>query len=269
MSDTESTEETVISLLLHDVTDRPETSGFMQPTAFRYKHNTEHFREYLDVVAASGVPVRQLPQTDDCDGDTCVVFTFDDGGQAAGIAADMLEDYGWRGSFFVTTDLIGKQGFMQRSQIRELHERGHLVGSHSCSHPDIFRDLPRHQMSYEWSESRKVLQDLLGDDISSVSIPGGDMNDATVEEAENVGYSHIFTSEQRTKPWRVKRARCYGRLAMLNTTSADTLRRWLLYPELGILPERILRFTKSSVKQMIAPVYSRLMERRRARHKSA
>lgn len=258
--------ETVISLLLHDVTDRPETSGFLQPTAQRYKHRIGQFAEYLTVVQETGLSVDIVPTTTNSDQRAKVILTFDDGGASAPTAADLLEQHGWRGMFFVTTDLIETPGFMNKAQIRDLHQRGHVIGSHSCSHPDVFRDISRDQMKHEWSGSRDRLQQLLAAEINTVSVPGGDISATTLSEAAAAGYQHIFTSEQSTKPWLHAGARCYGRMMMLDRTTPASLRRWLRHPSLGILPEQILRLTKSSVKQMLGPVYLNLVKRRRALH---
>ena len=256
----------VVSLLLHDVTDKPLSSGFRQPTAQKYKHSVTQFRSYLDVVEHSGIAVsetlsKQLPQKS-------LQFTFDDGGASAMSAADLLEERGWRGFFFVTTDLIGKNGFLTQPHIADLHSRGHVIGSHSCSHPDVFRDLSKGAMRREWSESRDVLQQLLGTEIVTVSVPGGDIDSNTIAEAAASGYQHVFTSEQLTRPWIQASVRCYGRLMMLQQTSPETLRRWLTYPAVGVIPERALRFGKKSVKRLIAPVYRRIVQRRRAMHES-
>lgn len=257
---------TTISLLLHDVTDEPDKSGFLQPTARRYKHSVGTFQQYLDVIEATGLPVRTGDGLHSDTTNLSVVLTFDDGGASAPIAAALLEERGWRGMFFITTDLIGKPGFVTAEQIRELHRRGHIIGSHSCSHPDVFRRLTRQEMRREWSESRDALQQLLGTEITTASVPGGDIDTSTLEEAAAAGYRQIFTSEQVTQPWSIGEAVCFGRLMMLDNTSPRSLNRWLRHPSVGVLPERLVRFTKSSVKKLIGPLYLRLVERRRALH---
>ena len=259
----------VLGLLLHDVTDAPETSGFLQPTAFRYQHSVDLFRRYLDVVEASGLavvtdPVRSSELSEDLH--ATVAITFDDGGTSAETAAGLLEERGWRGTFFVTTDLIGTNGFLTQSQLRDLDGRGHRIGSHSCSHPDVFRRLSRQTMRREWCQSRDVLQQLLGHAVTSASVPGGDCDAATIEEASSAGLTQVFTSEQLTKPWQYAGAVCFGRLMMLRTTRPETLQRWLKYPNPGILPERALRFTKSGVKRLPGPFYLKMMQHRRALH---
>ena len=41
--------------------------------------------------------------------------------------ADELEQMGWRGHFFITSDWIGRRGFLTAGQIRELRRRGHVA----------------------------------------------------------------------------------------------------------------------------------------------
>ncbi len=260
-----------LSLLLHDVTDSPATSGFMQPTAFRYKHSTSLFNRYLDVVERSNATVTTHSETDQQRpaGKCTVSFTFDDGGASAPIAADLLESRNWRGLFFVTTNLIGTRGFLTPSQIRDLDARGHVIGSHSCSHPDIFRRLTRRQMQVEWLESRVALEDLLGHQVNVASVPGGDCDRITIEEAARAGLTRLFTSEQVTRPWWHSGVTCYGRMMMLNSTPPESLQRWLRHPAVGVIPERALRFAKSSIKSLIGPLYMQMMQRRRAMHEHA
>ena len=257
---------THIGLLLHDVTDDFSSSGFQQPTAQRYKHSIAQFVQYLDDVESTGLPVVTPESTESDAGKPVVTFTFDDGGASAPIAAELLEQRGWRGVFFVTTDLLNRRGFMTDLQVRDLRSRGHLIGSHSCSHPDVFRSLSRYQMADEWIRSRDVLQQLLGEPIRTASIPGGDCNSATIEEASAAGLTQIFTSEQMTHSWSQGGAACFGRMMMLDNTSRETLMRWLTHPTVGILPERALRFTKSHVKKLMGPLYLSLVRERRAMH---
>ncbi|MCP4508511.1 MAG: polysaccharide deacetylase family protein [Fuerstiella sp.] len=255
-----------IGLLLHDVTDDFSSSGFQQPTAQRYKHSVAQFVQYLDDVELTGLPVVTPQAAHSVSGRPVVTFTFDDGGASAPVAAELLEERGWRGVFFVTTDLLNRPGFMSSLQVQNLRRRGHVIGSHSCSHPDVFRSLSRRQMAEEWIRSRDVLQQLLGEPIHTASIPGGDCSNATIEEASAAGLTQIFTSEQITHSWSQAGATCFGRMMMLDNTSRDTLNRWLTHPTVGILPERALRFTKSHIKKLMGPLYLQLVRQRRAMH---
>lgn len=66
-----------------------------------------------------------------------VVFTFDDClKHHLTVAAPELEKRGWRGSFNVITDAVGKNGSrLSWEDCRELLKRGHRVNSHTATHP--------------------------------------------------------------------------------------------------------------------------------------
>ena len=68
-----------------------------------------------------------------------IIFTFDDGNITQLRAARLLEQYGFRGIFFVIPAFIdqpGKAHFTSR-QIRSLAERGHQIGIHGFEHKSM------------------------------------------------------------------------------------------------------------------------------------
>jgi peptidoglycan/xylan/chitin deacetylase (PgdA/CDA1 family) len=123
------------------------------------------------------------------------VFTFDDGGVSAMGAADALERYGFAGQFFITVNYIGARGFLGQAHLRELVSRGHVIGSHSCSHPLRMGHCSWPQLLAEWTESRDELSGIIGTAITTASVPGGDFAPQVAEAAARAGYSTLFTSE--------------------------------------------------------------------------
>ncbi len=65
-----------------------------------------------------------------------VIITFDDGHASQFKAADLLEEYGMRGLFFVIPSLIDVPRYphMSSAQLASLAERGHMVGVHGHRH---------------------------------------------------------------------------------------------------------------------------------------
>src|SRR5205823_4852910 len=102
-----------------------------------------------------------------------VVLTFDDGGASAVYAAEQLARREWKGHFFIVTARIGERTFLKPVDIRALREMGHLVGTHSHTHPNIFRNLTPQAMLTEWRVSCAILESLLGEPCSAASVPGG------------------------------------------------------------------------------------------------
>ena len=160
-----------LALLYHDVVSPGnfESSGFVSVGANHYKLTTLEFDEHLRCIssAVKNKPVRIT----DIDWRESFLFTIDDGGTSSMLIADRLESLGWRGHFFITTDQIGKTGFLKNSEIRNLFERGHVIGSHSCSHPLSMWKCSDELLFKEWSSSRLVLEDILGSEVVSASVP--------------------------------------------------------------------------------------------------
>jgi peptidoglycan/xylan/chitin deacetylase (PgdA/CDA1 family) len=187
------------ALIYHDVVGRSERDavGFGGPAASRYKLEPHDFDRHLEALAASGTrvglvePGRPWPET---------ALTFDDGGASAMLVARALEARGWRGHFFITTARIDTPGFMTAGQVRELADRGHMVGSHSHTHPGRMSALSRPRADVEWRQSREILAGILRAPPELASVPGGFVSDMVVRSAAEAGYRVLMTSEPSAKP---------------------------------------------------------------------
>lgn len=175
-----------VSLLFHDVfLSDPSESGFMLKAADRYKLSVREFEAQLGALEAAGA-IRESGAR----------FTFDDGGVSFyTISANRLEACGVRAHCFVSTDVIGQSRFLTAAQIRELDERGHVIGTHSVSHPARFNGLPYVVMLREWADSRKMLEDILGHAVTTGSVPGGYFSKAVARAASEAGLQLLFNSE--------------------------------------------------------------------------
>jgi len=204
------------TLSYHDIAARAQRDevGFPGPLAARYKLEPDLFEAHLDALRATGLALaadgiaRDQPQ---------VLLTFDDGGSSALLIANALERRGWRGHFFVTTGRIASPGFLDDEQVRELASRGHVVGSHSDSHPTYMGRLSRSELDREWRVSREVLGELLGAAPASASVPGGFLSREVIAAAAAAGYERLFTSEPTA---RVRRPglEVYGRYTIWSST---------------------------------------------------
>lgn len=215
-----------ISLLYHDVVEGEDwdSSGFLGPDAAKYKLSRRDFEEHLAAAANAhrtpAIKVREalygssphLP----------MLITFDDGGtSAAHPIADLLENRGWRGHFFITTGQIGKQGFMNEAQIRRLHERGHVIGSHSFSHPMRMSFCDDDALADEWTKSVETLSDLLGEKVDTASVPGGYYSRRVAEAAAAAGIHILFNSEPTTRINRVRDCFVLGRFTVVRGMPAE------------------------------------------------
>jgi peptidoglycan/xylan/chitin deacetylase (PgdA/CDA1 family) len=186
------------TLMYHDIAPREQrdAAGFPGPLAARYKLEPEAFEAHLDAIAATGLTVGTLDGAVHGSGAVpAVAVTFDDGGCSAPLAAEALERRGWRGQFFVTSSQIDTPGFMTADELRGLSARGHVIGSHSHTHPTYMGRLTRAQLDEEWTRSRERLAEVLGEAPRTASVPGGFLSPAVIAAAAACGYELLFTSE--------------------------------------------------------------------------
>lgn len=209
------------ALTYHDVVspDALDSSGFPGALAARYKLSPEHFQRHLDAFEDLGIPVgTDLLEAQD----RTLLLTFDDGGSSALYIADQLEARGWRGCFFIVTSLIGSAGFLDHAQIRDLHGRGHLIGSHSHGHPTYMGKLGSQELINEWSRSRDLLGEALGTAPTYASIPGGFASDAVLESARECQYEVLFTSDPDSRRRKIGTLTVSGRFSIWSTTPAKS-----------------------------------------------
>jgi Polysaccharide deacetylase len=150
------------------------------------------------------------------------VITFDDGGKSGMAAAEMLERRGMIGHFFVTANYVGTRGFLTEDDIRNLARRGHVIGSHSCSHPLRMGHCAWPQLLDEWSRSRSILSEIVGDEVRDASVPGGDFAPQVAEAAARVGITRLFTSEPTSDARDAFGLTLVGRFAIQRWTTAVT-----------------------------------------------
>jgi len=197
-----------VALLYHDVVDDGawESSGFSGPDANIYKLSAGAFQDHLRAIRKAN------PNT---------VLTFDDGGASVhGRVAGLLESNGFKGLFFVATDWIGRPGFLDAQQIRDLRNRGHRIGTHSCSHPARMSHCSWEQLLDEWSRSLSILADILGEPTPLGSVPGGFYSPRVGRAAAAAGITTLFTSEPTLTVHSVGGCAVIGRFMIQQKTTA-------------------------------------------------
>jgi peptidoglycan/xylan/chitin deacetylase (PgdA/CDA1 family) len=110
------------------------------------------------------------------------------------VIAPVLAEHGLRGEFFVATSRIATPGFLTRRQIGELAAAGHVIGSHSHTHPELMPALPYERILDEWRTSAALLEDATGTVVEHASIPNGFASRAVIDAAVEAGFRTLFTS---------------------------------------------------------------------------
>jgi peptidoglycan/xylan/chitin deacetylase (PgdA/CDA1 family) len=159
-----------------------------------YTVSKKHFRDQLEVMKGEGYVVDGFEQLEgrlrsgtDIPG-RYVILTIDDGRASSMKAADLLEGYGFRATFFVTRDrCLGRPGFVRPPEIRELRKTGFSLGTHGATHRKL-TFLPHESCAAELEESKNWLEDVLGEGVRYMAAPGGFINSRVLRLAQERGY---------------------------------------------------------------------------------
>ena len=261
-----------ISLLFHDVYETsPDESGFLSAAANRYKLGLADFDLQLEGVAqvrndaplvVGGVGRALLSGPGGSkEQDPPYVVTVDDGGVSYHtIIAGRLEQRGWCGHCFVSTDFVGQRGFLTADQIRDLDARGHVIGSHSASHPARFSSLAYDEMVREWTRSREALEEILGHDVEVGSVPGGYFSSTVARAAGEAGLRILFTSEPVTSIQPGPDCQLIGRFTIRRGDAADAAQRFVVPAPWARSTAWVSWNAKGLVKPLLGPSYRRIAD---------
>ncbi len=262
-----------VTLLYHDVVEAgsPHSSGFTGADADAYKlawpEFDRHLRVLADIGRAPSLVTASYHLADE------FMLTFDDGGISAQRIARALEQRGWPGHFFATVDYIGTPGFMDAARIRTLTEAGHVVGSHSCSHPLRMARQSGSQLHEEWHRSVATLSDIVGSPVITASIPGGAYSRQVAVAAAAEGIRWLFTSEPTTRVGEVDGCFVVGRYTIMAGTPAGVAKQIAEGVWLPRYKQWVWWNAKKIMKRLGGEIYlaarRKLMEGRRGGHRAA
>jgi len=245
-----------LALMYHDVVPEGDfaVSGFSTVGADHYKLTQEQFAAHLSAID-SVIPAKPVRITDD-NWQRSFLFTMDDGGSSSMYVADQLERHGWKGHFFIVTDCIGTRGFLDAQQLRELAQRGHCIGSHTCSHPIPMWSCTAEQMYTEWHASRQKLESIVGEAVTCGSVPGGSYAPTVAAAAAKAGYRDLFTSEPTSSVDQVEGCRVLGRYGILRTTTPAEAAKLARGDFFACSRQQALWNTKKVLKKIAAKPYA-------------
>ncbi len=123
-----------------------------------------------------------------------VAISFDDGyDDAATTALPILQQYGFRATFYIVTGFVGQPAYMNWDQIRQLRDTGMEIGAHTVDHQVLTR-LDISEMQRQIVQSKQVLEQTLGMNITSFCYPVGDYDATVVEQVRAAGFISAVTT---------------------------------------------------------------------------
>src|SRR6185369_5244929 len=174
------------------------------PDALYPKYTTRRatFREHLSALVDAGCELgsfRELLESKDAGmplpEKTCAL-TFDDGHRSSLEMAEVMEEFGVRGTFFLTANYCReREDFLRAEEIKALAEEGFDFGTHGVTHRPL-NALPEPELKRELSESKAWLEEILGHSVRTMSLPAGQGGGAVNKAAFAQGYRLVGTSRE-------------------------------------------------------------------------
>ena len=144
----------------------------------------------------ASTPAAPAPAPAPTTGNKVIALTFDDGpGPYTAHLLDVLDQYGAKATFF----LIGSKVSSQANVVRNIQARGHQLGNHSWSHPELPK-LPVDQIAGEIDRTNDAIKQATGVTPAILRPPYGAVNGAVLEQLRLRGMSSILWSVD-TRDW--------------------------------------------------------------------
>ncbi len=194
-------------------------------SATSYHVSLSRFQEHISMYEQHGLKFISQTELNNNASNNAVLVTFDDGWLGSlTVGADFLESKSIPAVYFITTNFIGMDYFANAKEIQQAHSRGFIIGSHGVTHR-MLSSLDATEIKKELSESKKILEDIISDEVICFSLPGGAGDKRVYQIAEELGYQYIYTSEIAINPTR-KGIRRIARVGLMDKTSDETIHRW-------------------------------------------
>lgn len=158
-------------LLYHSITNEFENNIFSV--------KKENFESQLKIL--KNLKKQNLMKiSDNLKNESSITLSFDDGLANNYLNAyQLINEYIIPSIFFISTDNIGKKGYLTKEMIKEM-DRDSIIdfGLHGHNHLS-FKNLTYHEIKNEMTTSTDILQNLLGRKINNFSYPYGSLNKVT------------------------------------------------------------------------------------------
>ncbi len=215
----------IIALMYHGTPENPsEIPENREPGARLYDVPAENFQQQMGLIKKKKYHVTVgVSPAEDTQAQQ-VILTFDDGEMNNFTQAyPILKQHQFPALFFVTVNRIGQKGYMDWPQLKELIRGGMTIGSHGLNH-EILLNRSEEELQREFMESKEILEESLGVKVAYFSAPRGFFNRQIVDMAREIGYSHIFVSQNGFLPYK----NCIGRMPVKGSWSLRRFEEALL-----------------------------------------
>jgi peptidoglycan/xylan/chitin deacetylase (PgdA/CDA1 family) len=191
-------------LMYHEIYKPEERDRFRGLTNPAYNTEINIFRKQMAWLFANNIKTltiddlfsQKLPPEK-----RTICLTFDDGWLGNYLYAyPILKEFGFKATFFIATELIGRPFYMTWDHLKEMGASGMSIQSHTVTHRPL-TGMGEKEILFELLESKKAIEEKLGTKVNHLSLPHGSKNIRIWPLAKEVGYKSICTSDVGFQNW--------------------------------------------------------------------
>lgn len=127
-----------------------------------------------------------------------VIITFNGGYADAYTAAQHLNGKGLKGVFFITSDKIGTEGYLDWRQVKKMRSWGMEIGSQGVNGANLLSS-GEFYIKDEIYRSKDIIEKELGEKIISFAYPFGGYTQSIADIAEEAGYVFARTNDSGSR----------------------------------------------------------------------
>ncbi|MGV3589993.1 MAG: polysaccharide deacetylase family protein [Adhaeribacter sp.] len=129
-----------------------------------------------------------------------IMLTFDDTDlDQYTVAAPAMQQYGFKGVFFIMTVSLGRPRYMTRTQVKELADAGHIIGSHTWDHQNV-KKLKGQDWVTQIDKPTEQLKAITGKEIKYFAYPFGLWSPEVIPELKKRGFTAAFQLSTKRDP---------------------------------------------------------------------
>ena len=243
-----------VALMYHNICDDEGPPPDVSPADSAYFVTLSAFAEQMSALHACGAHCmrrealeatygfgrsEQLPRSSS---GYPVLLTFDDGWRGVvEYGGPILELCRAQAILFVTYEYLNRRHFLSMREVSRLNQDVFQIGSHAMTHR-LLSVLDEDEIRAELADSKRGLEDLVGSEVDSLSIPNGAVDQRVRRIAAECGYRFIFDSSVRVNRGRANPL-SIGRLAVKRTTPIAAFRRFVQHRTGGEWWRRVMLAT--------------------------
>ncbi len=172
---------------------------FLLPISKKLYISVADFEKEMDLLVGQGIEFKGLKEVQNYKPSTQkslqTVLTFDDGySNFYHHAFPILRRYQLPAVLYVITEELGQPDYCTREMVKEMHKKGIEIGAHTLNHFKL-STLTQEEQWKEIYNSKRLLEELIDDEVTSFCYPYGDYDETTVKLVQKAGFHNAVTTE--------------------------------------------------------------------------